>query len=131
MFTEACVREFDFPWPNEEKGYHLFPPELENDALVLFHTTPKSNLQAISKGGFKASLPLESVSYAKSSVYCLTHLFTNQRVLSEEAVVIAVRFDTLKQQGITENLSDIHVYKLEIQPKIIGCCTIPLTYEHK
>jgi len=131
MFTEAAMREFEFPWPNEEKGYQLFPAELEADALVLFHATPKQNLQAILKEGFKARPPLESVSYAKSSVYCLTHLFTGCQSLSEEAVVIAVRFDTLAQQGIKENHSDVHVYKSEIQPTILGYCTVPVVYAHK
>lgn len=125
------MREFEFPWPNDEKGYKIFPDVLENDPFVLFHATPKKNLQAILKEGFKAFPPLESVSYAKSSMYCLTHIFVNRRKLTEEEVVIAVRFETLGQQGIKENLSDIHVYKPEIQPEILGYCTIPLTYEYR
>lgn len=125
------MQEFEFPWPNEGKGYQLFPAELEADELVLFHGTPKQNLQKILKEGFRARLPLGSVSYAKSSVYCLTHLFTNHQSLTEEAVVIAVRFETLAQQGIKENDSDIHVYKPEIQPSILGYCTVPVIYAHK
>ena len=125
------MREYDFPWPNEEKGYQLFPLELENDPLVLFHGTLQKNLNPILKDGFKAFPPKTSVSYAKSSTYSLTHLFTNQRTLTEDAVVIAVRFETLEQQGIQNNLSDIHVNKHEIQPTIIGYCTVPINYEHK
>lgn len=109
----------------------LFPPELENDPLIFFHGTHRKNLEPILKEGFKAFPPTDSVSYAKSSVYSLTHIFMKQEVLTEEAVVIVVRFDTLKQQGIKENFSDIHVYKPEIQPAIIGYCIVPLTYEHK
>lgn len=124
------MREFDFPWPNEEKGYQLFPMELENDILVLFHGTLQKNLNPILEYGFKAFSPQTSVSYAKSSIYSLTHLFTNQRTLTEEGVVIAVRFETLEQQGISNNCSDVHVYKNEIQPQIIGYCTVPIQYEH-
>ncbi|WP_018228012.1 hypothetical protein [Methyloversatilis universalis] len=125
------MQEFDFPWPNQEKGYRLFPAELEDDELVLFHATPKQNLPAILKEGFKARPPLASVSYAKSSIYCLAHLFTGRQSLAEEAVVIAVRFESLAQQDIKENFSDIHVYNSDIQPAILGHCTIPVTYEHK
>ena len=123
------MQKFDFLWPNEEKGYELFPLELENDPLVLFHGTLERNLHPILEYGFKAFPPLDSVSYAKSSIYSLTHIFNNQHVLTEVAVVIAVRFETLEQQGIKNNLSDIHVFKHEIQPKIIGYCTLPINYE--
>lgn len=131
MFMEVTLREFDFPWPNEKTGYRLFPAELEDDELVLFHATLKKNLQAILIEGFRAGAPLESVSFAKSSVYCLAHLFANCQSLAEESVVIAVRFQSLAQQGIKDNYSDIHVYKPEIQPAILGYCTIPVSYEHK
>lgn len=122
---------FDFPWPDETKGYSLFEEELESDPLVLFHTTAKKNYESIIADGFKARHPLKSVSYAKKSVYCLTHLFTNKSRIEEDAVVIAVRFNTLTQEGIKDNHSDIHVYKPEIQPEIIGFCVVPTTYEHK
>lgn len=131
MFTGDNMREFDFPWPNKEKGYQLFPLELENDPLVLFHGTLKKNLNPILKEGFKPCPTKTSVSYAKSSIFSLTHIFTNKQTLTEEYVVIAVRFDTIELQGIKNNLSDIHVYKLEIQPTIIGYCTVPINYEHK
>jgi RNA:NAD 2'-phosphotransferase (TPT1/KptA family) len=112
------MRHFDFPRPDETKEYSLFEKELESDPLVLFHATAKKNLESIIAEGFKARPPLESVSYAKSRI-------------EEDAVVIAVRFDTLNQKGIKENHSDIHVYKSEIQPDIIGYCVVPTTYEHK
>ena len=133
MFKEGAantpMKEFAFPGPNETKGYELFPKYLENDPLVLFHGTAKKNLESILKDGFKAFPPLSSVSYAKSSVYCLTHLCPNG-ASQEDNVVIAVRFETLKAQGIQENNSDIHVYKSDLQPQIIGYCTVPLSYRH-
>ena len=130
MFTENAVQEFEFSSPSEANGYHLFPSELEDDRRVLFHATPKRNLESILNEGFRARPPLNSVSYAKSSTGCLAHLFAGGKSLSEEVVVVVVRFESLAQQGIQENISDIHVYKSEIQPAIIGYCTIPLTYEH-
>lgn len=124
------MKEFEFPWSSEAKGYQLFPGEMENDPLVLFHATPKRNLRSVLATGFKAFPPLSSVSYAKSSVYCLSHLFVHASVLGEEAVVIAVRFTSLQQDGIVVDTSDIHVYKPEIQPEILGYCTVPTTYKH-
>lgn len=130
FFMEAEMKEFDFPWPSEEKGYQIFTPELENDPLILFHATLKRNLQAILNEGFKAFYPLTSVSYAKNSIYCLTHLFVNENRLKEEAVIIVVRFESFEQEGIKENFSDFHVSP-KIQPAIIGYCLIPLEYDHR
>ena len=48
----------------------------------------------------------------------------------EDDVVIAVRFESLDTQGIANNTSDIHVYKPELQPTIIGYCTVPHDYKH-
>ncbi|MCG3776583.1 MAG: hypothetical protein JW395_3442 [Nitrospira sp.] len=126
----AAVPEYDFPWPNEDKSYALFPKELEDDPLVLFHGTAKKNFESILKDGFKAHPPLESVSYAKNSVYCLSHVCRN-RSPEDDDLVIAVRFETLDTQGIANNTQDIHVYEPEVQPTIIGYCTIPHDFEHK
>jgi RNA:NAD 2'-phosphotransferase (TPT1/KptA family) len=131
--TNAPI-EYEFPWPNEEKGYALFPKELETDPLVLFHGTAKENLGSIIKNGFKARPPLESVSYAKNSVYCLTHVCQKRNPPQrhqEDDVIIAVRFETLDTQGIENNTQDIHVYKPELQPAIIAYVTVPHNYEHK
>ena len=130
---EASIQEYEFPWPDEGKGYELFPKELESDPLVFFHGTAKRNLDSIIKQGFKPFPPLESVSYAKSSVYCLTHICGRRKAseeVREDDVVIAVRFESLKTEGIQVNTSDIHVYKSELQPRIIGYCTIPRDYRH-
>jgi hypothetical protein len=121
---------YPFPWPDEHKGYALFPKDLEDDDLVLFHGTPQRNFDAILKEGFKPTGSLGSVSYAKKSVSALTHLMTN-RIAEEVYVVFAVRFETLKTEGIQENLSDIHVYKPDLQPLILGYVTVPHDYQHR
>ena len=126
----SSILDYEFPWPNEEKGYAIFPKELENDPLVLFHGTQKKNLESIIKDGFKPRPPLASVSYAKNSVYSLTHVM-RQREPQEDDVIIVVRFETLDTPAIRDNMQDIHVDNPELQPKIIGYCTMPHTYEHR
>lgn len=125
------LKEYEFPWPNEKRGYKLFPEELENDTCVLFHGTVEQNLQQIIDDGFKSFPPLESVSYAKFSSYSLGHICQNQsNGTREKGVVFAVRFESLGLPEIVENDSDIHVYKDEIQPEIIGICRVPKDYKH-
>jgi len=125
------MKEYEFPYPNEDRGYKLFPEALENDSCILFHGTLKNKLQSIIKDGFKSFPPLESVSYAKCSSYSLGHICQNNpNERQEDSVVIAVKFDSLNIKGIANNPSDIHVYKEEIQPKIIGYCIVPKSYRH-
>jgi hypothetical protein len=125
-------KEFPFPWPNEDKGYALFPADLEEDPLVLFHGTAKTNLEPILKEGFKATKTLSSVSYAKNSTYSLTHVIgARHQWEGRDAVIFAVRFASLGVQGIANNTQDIHVNKPELQPEIIGYCIVPGNYEHR
>lgn len=97
-----------------------------------FMVLPKKNLAPILEEGFKAFPPLESVSYTKQSSSCLYYV-CNRKGLgeSENHVVIAVRFNSLASPGIANNTSDIHVYKSELQPEIIGLCVIPYNYKHR
>ena len=116
--------------PCEENGYCLFPPELEDDPLVLFHITPVRNFDGIIANGFLSGAELGtgelcSVSYAKRSIGCLAKI---NNVVSEDSVVFAVRFDTLGQDGIKVNESDIHVFRREIQPAILEYCELPSGY---
>lgn len=116
--------------PCEENGYCLFRPELEDDPLVLFHITPKRNLEGIMAKGFLSGAELgtgelRSVSYAKRSVGCLAKI---GNVVDEDSVVFAVRFETLDKDGITVNESDIHVCRRDIQPAILGHCELPSGY---
>jgi hypothetical protein len=127
-----AVQEFPFPWPNEASGYALFPPELENDELVFFHGTPKKNLDPIRREGFKRSDSLPSVSYARKSSMSLDHVVRKRHEWNEpEAVVFVVRFDNTDDPALVHNPSDIHVYKPELQPKILGYCIVPANYEHR
>jgi hypothetical protein len=83
------------------------------------------------KGGFQVSSTLGIRVQCQKQRLLLDAPFTGRSSLSEEAVVIAVRFETLAEQRIEEGHSGIHVYKPEIQPEILGYCTVPVTYMHK
>lgn len=112
--------------PTEENGFCLFAKDLEDNPKVLFHATPKRHFDSIANSGFLSAVELgsgelSSVSYAKRSSSCLARIGNG---VKEDYVVFAVEFDSLEQQGIKDNPSDIHVYRNEIQPRILGYCEI-------
>jgi len=123
------MKYFDFVPPTADNGYCLFDIGLENNPLVLFHTTPRSNVESIIKNGFKFGPNLASTSYAKKSSACLTHRCLKMHG-QEDYAVFVVRFETLKQKGIKINETDIHVYDEMIQPLCIGYLIIPGTFQH-
>lgn len=131
--------EYQFPWPNEEKGYNLFPQNLEENENILFHGTFMRNFDSICKNGFlsadvigKGTNPnfkLQSVSYAKNSSQCLAHVCDLRNSSEDKAVLVfMVQFESISQSRIHVNISDIHVYDPAIQPKIIGYCVVPEEY---
>ena len=127
MKANKVLKKLDLTPPTENNSYCLFPRILEENPLVLFHATPKRHFEAIVISGFRSAAELglgvlNAVSYAKQSSSCLAHIGNEVR---EDYVVFAVEFDTLQQQGIADNFSDIHVYKPEIQPDVLGYCEIP------
>jgi len=120
------IQRWELVIPTEKNGFCLFSQELEENPVVLFHATPKRHFDSILASGFRSAVDLgvgslTSVSYAKRSSSCLAHVGNE---VPEDYVVFAVRFDNLQQQGIKENLSDIHVYKPELQPHILGYCEL-------
>jgi hypothetical protein len=82
------MKKYDFPFPNEEKGYSLFPSDLEQDENILFHGTATGNFDSIVADGFKSAKDigkgtasdflLQSVSYAKTSNQCLGYVCRNR-----------------------------------------------------
>lgn len=112
--------------------FALFPEQLEDDGLVLFHVSPASNLTAIDASGLRSAADLgfagglDSVSYSKRSTYW--SLVTGYPAKAD-FVILAVRFVTLNDPGIRVNASDIHVDDWRrIQPTILGYCEIPCGY---
>ena len=133
------MEEYSFPWPDHEKGYSLFPSEMEDDPLVLFHGTAIGRFDPIISEGFKSgkelgggtdpSYHLESVSYANSSSHSLMHVCnTRDRNGGGVFVVFVVKFPSLPSAGITVNQSDIHVFDPRIEPTILGFCVVPESY---
>jgi hypothetical protein len=121
------IPEWKMVLPTEENGFRFFAQELEDDSLVLFHVTPSKNFDSIVHSGFRSALsmkvgPLSSVSYAKRSSSCLAHMGNEAQ---EDCVIFAVRFESLEQQGISNNQSDIHVDDENLQPRILGYCRVP------
>lgn len=121
------MQRWELILPTEENGFCLFAQNIEDNPNVLFHITPKRHFNSIANSGFCSAAELGSgqlcsVSYAKRSSSCLAHIGNG---VKEDYVVFAVEFDTLQQQGIKENQSDIHVYRNEIQPRILGYSDIP------
>nr|WP_298689503.1 hypothetical protein [uncultured Dongia sp.] len=127
------VQEYPFPEQTalEGAGYCVFPPQLENDELVLFHGTSAENSDAILRDGFKSAVTLgtgnlTSVSFTYKSMAALTHLANRNGA----RVILAVRYETLDRRTITKNSSDIHDYTLDPAPIVIGICHLPLDYRH-
>ena len=127
--------EYSFPTDPSSTRYCVFPDDLESDHLVLFHATPMENFEPISKEGFKIPDPtgtvgLQSVSFAKKSSMALGHAMQRRRDNPGEYCIFAVRYDTLEREGLANNLDDIHDYKLDPPPQIVGYCLVPTTYSH-
>jgi hypothetical protein len=120
-----AIQRWDAIYPAEHNAFSLFVKDLEENPLVLFHATPKRLMGAIVASGFRSAASLgtgdlKSVSYAKRSAGCLAHIGNG---IDEDYVVLAVEFKSLN--GVVNNISDIHVFDPEIQPRILGYCELP------
>lgn len=129
------IMEYPFPDEPAATGYCVFPAELEDDELVLFHATPAENLEAITKDGFRipdaeGKNGLPSVSFAKRSVAALTHAMNKRAGQPGAYGILAVRYKTLSREGLQINLCDVHDYTLDPAPEIIGFCMVPVSYAH-
>lgn len=127
--------EYPFPRNLEYTSYCVFPDELERDDHVLFHATPSKNFESIVREGFQIPDPnakegLPSVTFAKRSSAALDHAMRRRDSQPGEYCIFAVRYSSLCHQHIKINSCDIHDYRLDPQPKIIGYCRIPATYLH-
>lgn len=127
------MQEYKLPTDMRERGdYRVFPLDLEENPQVLFHATPLKNMQALIDTGFKRGIDvggtLPSVSWAKSSMVSLDH-WISHRQEAEDGVIIATRFETL--DGMVEKIDTVYDYRPEpAQPKMIGYCVVPASYEH-
>lgn len=130
MDDDASIKEYPFPWPDQDKGYSLFSAELETDELTAFHGTAEANLKSIINDGFKFGDSLSSISFARQSPLALRYGSEARSAGSPKGCVLVVRFaQPIPRPGVTVEASIIYVYNLEEQPKVIGYCVIPEEYQ--
>lgn len=127
--TAAAPPEFPFPEAVEANGYRVFPDELEIDPLIAFHGTAAANLPSIIGDGFGFKGELKSLSFAKSSALALGYACGKRSDASPEGCILAVRFQS--SNGVEEEASLFHVYRLDRLPAVIGYCIVPATYVHR
>ena len=91
-----AIVTYDFPNNPAATGYCIFPADIEDDPLVVFHATPLENETAIVEDGFKADpngvSKLQSVSFAKRSLGALTHAMGRRGNAAVDWVIFAVRY---------------------------------------
>lgn len=125
--TEYALEEY-----NEDNGYCVLSDTLENDPHVFFHITPWRNFESIKKDGFNpayGSRNIKSTSYAYKTSACLAHWLSLPK--DEDYVLLAVKFDdNFDLKDVVRNPSDIYVYGISIQPKIIGYAVIPKGFKY-
>ncbi|GLQ53621.1 hypothetical protein [Devosia nitrariae] len=126
----------EYPLPDDmhvREDYRVFPLNLEDDPLVVFHGTAMSNFDAISAEGLKrgssVGAELKSISYAKRSSTALDH-WVRRRTEGQNGVILALRFESF--EGLYEEGQFVYDYKeVPTQPKLIGYVPVPGTYIHR
>lgn len=126
----------EYPLPSDmhvREDYRVFPLELEDNPLVVFHGTALANFAAIVAEGFKRGIDvgatLESISYAKGSSSALTH-WVGRREVAQDGIILALRFESF--QGLHEEAQIVYDYKTApTQPKIIGYVVVTAAYCHR
>jgi DTW domain-containing protein YfiP len=130
-----AISVYPFPDNPATTDYCVFPSELEEEEMVLFHATAEENCQAIMADGFKIPDPtglngLQTVSFAKRSNLALTHAMMRRASQPGAYCILAVRYETLSRKGLAVNSADIHDSTLDPAPEIIGYCIVPESYRH-
>ncbi|MCF6343701.1 MAG: hypothetical protein L3J15_03345 [Devosiaceae bacterium] len=93
MLPQDVIKEYPIPTDLEKRQYCVFPNELEEDPLILFHATPIENVSSIIKNGLKIPDPnkegaLPSVFFGARSAVALTHAMTNRKTHGEEYCIL-------------------------------------------
>lgn len=120
---------YQFPENLEDRGYKIFPEDLEKARNIYFHGTSEINFESILQGGFKILGDVPSLSFSNESSLALRYACEKRDALSPNGVVLAIQYpqdlDFIKHESF-----GIHVYRTDIQPQIIGYCIIPKDYQH-
>lgn len=128
MAENSAPIEHSFMLPKGDDCYCLFPDELENDPLVLFHGTAAINLPSILSEGFRPKKALASSSFANQSSLSLRYACEARCEESPDGVVIAVRFEAVNIRGLRREPFGIHLDDHRIQPVIFSYCIVPAGY---
>lgn len=126
----GCVVEYQFPWPDEQKGYALFPAELEDDPLVLFHGTSWPNAKSIMRERlFRRGPDVESASFFEHSEFAMIYALRKRG--DGDGCVLAASFESVAPPAVTKDGHIFHLWpKSRVQPRVIGYCIMPATYQH-
>lgn len=123
--------EHSFILPRSDDCYLLFPDDLENDPLVLFHGTAAINLPSILSEGFSPKKALTSSSFSNQSSLSLRYACESRCEESPDGVVIAVRFEATNIPGIRQEPFGVHLDDHRIQPVIFSYCIVPAGYLYR
>src|ERR1700730_12078547 len=93
----------------EQRGYRVFPEELENDPCVCFHGTSEEKSELIRNEGFKipASLPsalpqsLTSVNFEECDQLALRYACEPRDDTTKKGCIVVVRFASF--DGVVRN----------------------------
>ncbi len=133
--SQIMMTEYPFPTDLEDRSYCVFPDELEQDDLVLFHGTPLENLASIRGNGFRLprpddNNPLTGVSFARKSSLAFSHAMNKRKSHLGDYCIIAVRYMSMDFPHIVNDGAGIvHDYKLDPLPQCVGFCIVPESYQ--
>jgi len=129
------MAEFPFPTDLEYRSFCVFPDELEQDDLVLFHGTPLKNFANIAENGFSLPSPnddnpLTGVSFARRSSSAFNHAMNKRKSHPGNYCIIAVRYLSMDFPHIVNDGTGlVHDYKLDPLPQCVGVCVVPESYQ--
>lgn len=124
-------REIVFPGADEDRGYRIYPQDLEEDPAVFFHGTSERNLDSIIQNGFWLGPKSGSTSFAHQSDLALRWAADARKQVGEAGCVIAVRITNPTANGIRKEGFGVDVWSLAAMPTPEAFCIIPSNYVYR
>ena len=127
------IKEYKFQALGVENSYRQFPNEIENNSYIFFHGTAEANFENINNKGFqpKANGKLSSISFAKNSSIALGYACNARDKELENGIIIVVDVSNISLEKIKDFGKEAIYLHPKFQPKIIGYCIIPKSYQFK
>jgi hypothetical protein len=114
----------------EDRNFLLFPTEMEEDSLTIFHATPAKNLDGIVAEGLhpgaKFGGSLNTISYGETSKDAMLHRHYSD-TKDEAWIVLVLKFET--REELYDDHGTLRSGPLKKQPIILGVMKIPAGYE--